>query len=118
MRETQRVMQTRHPECTWAVEYRTQPGETSLLSPTQGAESATISLHQAAELPYEAFFRDAETVFRSHGGRPHWAKLHWLGQEEIARLYPELPAFRAICREMDPGGVFTNDYLEGLGLST
>ncbi len=118
MREARQVMQTRHPECTWAVEYRTQPGEASLLSPTQGADSVTISFHQAADLPYEAFFRDVETVLVAHSGRPHWAKLHWLGREEIARLYPELPIFQAIRDELDPAGVFTNDYLADLGLGS
>ena len=51
MREVRRLMQTRHPDCTWAVEYRTQPGEQSLLSPTRGKESVTISLHQATRSP-------------------------------------------------------------------
>ena len=35
-------------------------------------------------------------------GRPHWGKLHFLSSDEIADLYPELPAFRAIRAEMDP----------------
>jgi FAD/FMN-containing dehydrogenase len=116
MREVRRLMQTRHPDCTWAVEYRTQPGETSLLSPTRGQESVTISVHQAMGLPYEPLFRDAEEVFLAHGGRPHWGKLHWLEREEIARLYPEVDAFRAIRVELDPDGVFTNDYLARLGV--
>jgi FAD/FMN-containing dehydrogenase len=110
-------MQTRHPGCTWAVEYRTQPGEQSLLSPTRGMASVTISLHQAMDLPYEPLFRDAEAVFRAHDGRPHWGKLHFLSSDEMAHLYPELPAFRAIRAELDPDGVFTNDYLARLGLA-
>jgi hypothetical protein len=110
-------MQTRHPDCTWAVEYRTQPGEQSLLSPTRGMESVTISLHQARDLPYEPLFRDAEAVFRAHDGRPHWGKLHFLSSDEIAQLYPDLPAFQAIRAELDPEGVFTNDYLARLGLA-
>jgi FAD/FMN-containing dehydrogenase len=117
MREVRRLMQTRHPECTWAVEYRTQPGELSLLSPTRGAESVTISLHQAMSRPYEGLFRDAEAIFRAHDGRPHWGKLHFLDAGEIARLYPELPAFQAIRAELDPRGTFTNDYLARLGLA-
>jgi FAD/FMN-containing dehydrogenase len=116
MREARQVMQARHPECTWAVEYRTQPGEASLLSPTQGTESATISIHQAADLPYDALFCDVEAIFLAHGGRPHWGKLHGLGQEEIARLYPNLDAFRAARAAFDPDGVFVNGYLAGLGL--
>jgi FAD/FMN-containing dehydrogenase len=117
MREVRQLMQTRHPDCTWAVEYRTQPGEQSLLSPTRGRESVTISLHQAMDLPYEPLFRDAEAVFRAHDGRPHWGKLHFLTADEIAGLYPELPAFQAIRTEMDPEGMFTNDYLAKLGLA-
>jgi FAD/FMN-containing dehydrogenase len=117
MREVRRLMQTRHRDCTWAVEYRTQPGERGLLSPTRGRESVTISLHQATNLPYEPLFRDAEAIFRAHDGRPHWGKLHFLDADEIAHLYPELPAFRAIRAELDPEGVFTNDYLARLGLA-
>jgi FAD/FMN-containing dehydrogenase len=117
MREARRVMQTRHPDCTWAVEYRTQPGETSLLSPTQGAPSVTISIHQAAELPHEALFRDVEDVFLAHGGRPHWGKLHSLRREDLERRYPSLPAFRAIRAELDPDEVFVNGYLAELGLA-
>ncbi len=117
MREVRRLMQTRHPECSRAVEYRTQPGEQSLLSPTRGQESVTISLHQAMPLPYESLFGDAAAVFRAHDGRPHWGKLHCLSADEIADLYPELPAFQAIRAEMDPQGIFTNDYLARLGLA-
>jgi hypothetical protein len=110
-------MQTRHPDCTWAVEYRTQPGEQSLLSPTQGKESVTISLHQATHLPYEPLFRDAEGVFRAYDGRSHWGKLHFLEVDEIAHLYPKLASFQAIRAELDPEEIFTNDYLARLGVT-
>jgi FAD/FMN-containing dehydrogenase len=116
MRDIRRLMQTRHPDCTWAVEYRTQPGEQSLLSPTRGKESVTISLHQAMDLPYEPLFRDAEAIFLAYDGRPHWGKLHFLSSAEIGDLYPELPAFQVIRAEMDPRGTFANDYLARLGL--
>jgi len=116
MRDIRRLMQTRHPDCTWAVEYRTQPGEQSLLSPTRGKESVTISLHQAMDLPYEPLFRDAEAIFLAYDGRPHWGKLHFLSSAEIGDLYPELPAFQVIRAEMDPRGTFANDYLARLRL--
>jgi L-gulonolactone oxidase len=116
MAEVRRLMQLGYPECTWAVEYRTQPAEASLLSPTRGAESVTISLHQATDQPHEPLFRDAEGIFRAHGGRPHWGKLHWRSREEIAGLYPQLPAFETIRNQLDPEGMFVNDYLASLGL--
>lgn len=115
MRAVRELMLTRHRGCTWSVEYRTQPGEDALLSPTQGAESVTISVHQAVELPWEPFFRDAEAIFLAHGGRPHWGKLHWLDADAVAARYPGLPAFEAARREMDPNGVFLNGHVRGLG---
>lgn len=117
MRAVRTLMQTHHPDCTWAVEYRTQPAESPLLSPTQGAQSVTISLHQAMGLPHAPLFRAAERIFLAHGGRPHWGKIHFLDRETIARLYPELPTFRAIRADLDPNGLFTNDYLATLGLA-
>jgi FAD/FMN-containing dehydrogenase len=117
MRELRRMMRTAHPDCTWAVEYRTQPGEASLLTPTQGVESVTISVHQAASLPWEAFFRDAEAIFLA-GGRPHWGKLHFLDATAIARRYPALDEFRAVRRALDPDEAFVNDHLRGLGLAS
>jgi FAD/FMN-containing dehydrogenase len=117
IREIRAMMQADHPDCIWSVEYRTQPAEFSLLSPTQGQESVTISLHQAVGKPHEPFFRDAEPIFLAHGGRSHWGKLQWLDREEIARLYPDLPAFNAIRAEMDSDGIFVNDYLAALGFA-
>jgi L-gulonolactone oxidase len=117
MRGLRQMMRTTHPDCTWAVEYRTQAGEASLLSPTQGADSVTISVHQAANLPWDAFFRDAEAIFLAGGGRPHWGKLHYLDAAGIARRYPALDEFRAIQRACDPNEAFVNDYLRRLGLA-
>ncbi|MGH2617930.1 MAG: D-arabinono-1,4-lactone oxidase [Thermomicrobiales bacterium] len=67
--------------------------------------------------PTNPLFSNAEQIFLAHGGRPHWGKLHYLDAEAITRLYPELPAFRAIRAELDPAGGFTNDYLARLGLA-
>jgi FAD/FMN-containing dehydrogenase len=115
LREIRSLVQTRYPDCTWAVEFRTQPGENPLLSPTQGVESATISLHQAIEKPHEPFFRDAEPIFLAYGGRPHWGKLQYLTDTLVADLYPDLSEFESIRREMDPAGIFVNGYLRDLG---
>lgn len=116
VREVRDLMRRDHPACTWAVEYRTQPGEDAWLSPTQGADSVTISVHQAVDQPWEAFFRDAERLFLGHGGRPHWGKLHYLDPAGVAACYPRLGEFRRVVREFDPAGTFANDHLRGLGL--
>ena len=108
------LMQTRFPDVRWGVEYRTVAGDDRLLSPTQGAPSVTISVHQVAGEPYEAFMRATEAIFLAHGGRPHWGKLHWLGRAAIDRLYPAADRFRALRTDLDPRGIFLNDHLRPL----
>src|SRR3954470_15456399 len=60
VREIRTLMQTRHPEVIWSVEYRTLRADDIPLSPAYGRPTVTISIHQAAELSYQAFFDDAE----------------------------------------------------------
>lgn len=114
IRAVRHLIQMRHPAIRWGVEYRTLAGEGHLLSPTQGADSVTISVHQAAELPYETFMRDCQEIFLALGGRPHWGKLHWLERADIDRLYPTADRFRAIRERLDPNGHFLNDHLRPL----
>ncbi len=42
--------------------------------------------------------------------RPHWGKVCPLDREQIERLYPHLPEFRAVCQQLDPAGVFQNGW--------
>jgi len=115
MRALRETMRRDHPDCTWAVEYRTQPGEDALLSPTRGRDSVTVSVHQAVDRPWEPLFRDAERVFLAHDGRPHWGKLHYLDAARTRARYPTMAAFEAVRKEIDPGGVFLNGHLRDLG---
>lgn len=110
--EIRHLMQTRHKDMAWPVEYRTQAADRIPISAAQGRRTVAISIHQAARLPHEAFFADAEQIFRRHLGRPHWAKLHSLGASELAELYPEWPTFLGVRRELDPQGRFANGYLQ------
>ena len=82
-------------------------------------DSVTISLHQDARQPCDDFFADLESIFREHGGRPHWGKIHTRNAAELHDLYPRLADFLALRRELDPGGMFLTPYLANLfGLST
>lgn len=98
----------------WRVLYRTVKHDDSWLSNAYGRDTVTISLHQNAGLPYWAFFKDIEPIFRAYGGRPHWGKKHTLGGASLRPLYPRWDDFQALRRRMDPEGVFLNDYLRAL----
>lgn len=114
VRAVRAMMQARHPDVQWAVEYRTLAGEDHLLSPTQGVDCATISVHHAADAAWEPFMRDADALLSSFGGRPHWGKLHWLGRADVDRLYPHADEFRAVRAALDPEGRFLNRHLRAL----
>lgn len=114
VRELRKLMQTKHTDIQWPLEYRTVAADDIYLSPCYRRDTVTISAHQPATREYEAFFRDVESVFRNHEGRPHWGKLHWHTRADLEPLYPKWVAFDAIRREHDPDGVFLNPHLTSL----
>ena len=107
-------MRSRHPEVQWPVEYRTLRADDAWLSTAHARETVTLSLHQDASLPWQAFFDDLEPLLRAHGGRPHWGKRHGLAARDLAPLYPRFDAFRRLAAELDPGGRFRNAHLRDL----
>jgi hypothetical protein len=63
--------------------------------------------------PYYAFCRWLARCLTSLvDARPHWGKLFPVDAAEIARLYPELPAFKRLCVLTDPARVFQNAFTE------
>lgn len=98
----------------WRVLYRTVAGDDSYLSPASGRDTATVSLHQNASLPWREYFADLEPIFRDHGGRPHWAKKHGMEAAALAPLYPDWEEFARIRRRFDPDGTFLTPYLRRL----
>jgi FAD/FMN-containing dehydrogenase len=111
LRELRQLMRQRHPTVTWPIEYRTVRADDIPLSPACGRETVTISIHQAANLPYRAFFADAEAIFRNHYGRPHWGKLHGYTARDLRDGYPQWDTFLATRARLDPAGRFLNPYL-------
>ena len=114
IREIRALMQTRYPEVQWPLEYRTLAADEIPLSPAQGRATVTISVHEAADRPYQRFFADVEAVFRNHRGRPHWGKHHTHRAAELRALYPQWERFAKARRAVDPAGRFLNDYLRGV----
>lgn len=98
----------------WRVLYRLVKSDDGWLSPAHGRDTVTISLHQNATLPYRDFFADLEPVFRAHGGRPHWGKIHSLKAAELALLYPKWADFQSLRGSLDPAGLFMSEALSRL----
>src|SRR5262249_2318616 len=100
--EVRDLMRRKHADVTWPLEYRTHAAGAIFISAASGRATVAISIHQAASLPHQAFFGDAETIFRRHEGRPHWGKLHSLSARDLAALYPDWQRFEAVRRRLDP----------------
>ena len=114
VRAIRALMQKKYPDVLWPIEYRTLAADDIWLSPAYQRETVTISIHQAAELPYDAFFADAEAIFRTFEGRPHWGKIHDHTTDELRSLYPKWDDFLEIREAIDKNGRFLNPYLKQL----
>lgn len=85
------------------------------LSPALGRQTVYISLITIAKDGYQDIFREIETALYKYEGRPHWGKVHFLTKDRIQQLYgSNLTHFIEARRELDPEGLFFNDYLEKL----
>jgi FAD/FMN-containing dehydrogenase len=94
------------------VEIRVAAADDIWLSTAQGRDSAYIAIHQFTGMPYREYFAGFASIVAEVAGRPHWGKMHDLDAVALARLYPHFEDFRRVRREVDPGGVFTNPYLD------
>ena len=118
LREIRRYVDEARVHVHFPVEFRFVKGDDLWLSPAHGRDSAYIAVHQYRGMPYRDYFAGVEAIFRNHGGRPHWGKMHTRTAEDLARLYPMWERFLDVRRRMDPAGLFLNDHLRALlGLS-
>ncbi len=66
--------------------------------------------------PREPFYQLASFLARSmtrlFQARLHWGKYFPLNGADIAGTYPRLAEFRAVCRQVDPNGVFRNEFAD------
>jgi FAD-linked oxidoreductase len=96
---------------TFPFEFRCVAADDIWLSPFNRGPGASISMHQYAPMPWQQLFADAEAIFRSHGGRPHWAKRHTLTSKDVYDLYPQAAMFAAVRSDLDPQAKFANAHL-------
>ena len=94
------------------LEFRWVKGDDIYLSPAYGYETVFISCHMYLGMPYEKYFRGAEEIFLSYGGRPHWGKMHTQKADYLKTKYPKWEDFLDVRQAMDPDGLFLNSHLK------
>ena len=98
---------------SFPVEVRFTAADDVTLSTAHGRESAYIAVHMHIGTPWpriEAYFRGVAAIMADYGGRPHWGKMHFLGRNELSRLYPKWDEFLAAREHFDPTRTFGNAY--------
>lgn len=115
--EIRRVFKRSNFPVHFPIENRVVKGDNILISPAYGRDSAYIAVHVYHKKDFRAYFKEMEAIFLAHGGRPHWGKMHTLGNRDLAERYPEWSSFQSIRQQQDPQGVFLNDYLKQIFLA-
>ena len=114
IQEAIRWIRDRKLPVAFPFEFRWTAGDDIWISPFNSGPGASISMHQYAPMAWRELFAEGEKIFRSYGGRPHWAKRHTLTRAEVDALYPMAERFREVRREVDPEGKFLNPHLAEL----
>ncbi|NNG38889.1 FAD-binding protein [Flexivirga sp. ID2601S] len=94
------------------VEVRFAAADDRWLSTAYGRESGYIAVHQFVQRDHERYFRAFWSMLDGLDARPHWGKLHDLDAARLRSRYPRFDDFVALRDRLDPGRVFTNDYLD------
>lgn len=106
---------TRHgAEVVFPIEVRTAASEDTWLGTASGRRSVYIAVHRHLRDRASRYFQALERILLSFEGRPHWGKEHTLAAGELAGLYPHFGDFQQVRAELDPQGLFLNDYLRRL----
>jgi L-gulonolactone oxidase len=94
------------------IEVRFVAPDDIMLSPAHGRQTCYIAVHLYRGMDYRPYFRAVEQLMMSFDGRPHWGKLHFRDAASLRETYPKFGDFVAIRDQLDPGGVFRNEYLD------
>ena len=111
LREVMQMVEDRGFLISFPVEVRCTGSDDIPLSTSTGRRSAYIAVHMFKGSEHTDYFSAVETILRKYEGRPHWGKIHNLNANDISSLYPEYQRFIEVRNQLDPEGVFTNDYL-------
>lgn len=104
-------VERRREPISFPVEVRVAAPDDMWLSTGYERANAYVAVHQYHRGDHRAYFAAFEEIAAAHAGRPHWGKMHTLGAEQLAGLYPRHADFVALRDRLDPDRVFTNDYL-------
>lgn len=114
VRELRSLIERRRYRVSFPIEVRAAASDDLLLSTARGRETGYIAVHRYWRDRDRGYFRDAERVLASYGGRPHWGKMHSSDAARLREVHPGFEAFLEVRDRLDPLRVFANAHLDRL----
>lgn len=113
LQEVIATIEKERPDVFFPIECRVIKGDNAAwLSPFYERDTGSIAVHAYYQDDYQFLYDLVEPILKRYGGRPHWGKLHSLTDNELALLYPQWQAAKAVRKELDPQGKLLNPYLQ------
>jgi FAD-linked oxidoreductase len=112
LRELRTLIADRQWTISFPIEVRATAPDDLWLSTASGRATGYIAVHRYVKDDPTIYFREVEALMVSHGGRPHWGKVHTRDAEYLGTQYPRFDDFVAVRDRMDPDRVFANPYLD------
>lgn len=97
---------------SFPVEVRFAAADDLWMSTAHGRDSGYIAVHRYWREDPTDYFEAVEDIMVSHGGRPHWGKMHTRDAASLRECYPRFDDFIALRDRLDPERMFQNAYLE------
>ena len=93
-------------------ELRTVAADDLWLSPAYETDVVALHFNWLKDWPtVAAFLPELEATLAPFEVKPHWGKLFAMSPDSVRAGYPRLDDFRALAAELDPRGVFANQYV-------
>lgn len=108
------LLEVRFPNVYFPIEVRVVAADDAWLSPFHKRPTASIAIHHQAGADPMPYFNAMEPIFRKHGGRPHWGKMHSLKARDLEAAYPRFQDAMKVRRDLDPENRFVSPYIASL----
>ena len=114
LRAIERMFARKKVDVHFPLECRYVKGDSVWLSPSYERDSAYIAVHMYKGMEFANYFNEVEEIFLAYEGRPHWGKMHTLQFDQLETMYPKLNDFLNTREQLDPQGLFLNEYLRSM----
>jgi FAD/FMN-containing dehydrogenase len=104
------LMQHGFPEAISPIQVRWTKGEPAFVSPHSGHDTCSLSVSGLKRHDWDRFLRAIDETLRPYRPRPHWGKMGYLDAAGFRAAYPDLDKFLAVRAQLDPNGLFLNDF--------